>query len=403
MTFKDDLRNKTGAFLSKSQEIFENIFSQATRELSISRKVKPAAQKPLPPPTPGKLQRKEEKPKVDKRPEKTVSPPKPPDKVRATTPVKTRPTPVARTGKRSPVLSVSLLIVLLLVIAGFLANYFAIIDLTVIPDFLGLGPKQVVQAPIPRKQPVKPPERPVTSPKQPQTQEKVSEPTPSVVSKEEKLPAIETPATIAQPKADKERIEEKTPSASGQGQPKPPEVAVKQEPQPAPVQAQASTKPGATGVSPPQPPRTPQYPYSVYLGSYKAPEVLSRALSEYQEKGLSVYWSKVDLGDKGVWFRFFAGHFRTKEEAEKFIRDRNIQGAEAGVTKYANLIGIYGADEEVAVQKQSLLSAGFYPYVIKGDDGKSLLYSGAFDRKEYAEKQRSALASKGIRNEVVER
>jgi len=107
--------------------------------------------------------------------------------------------------------------------------------------------------------------------------------------------------------------------------------------------------------------------------------------------------------DKGVWFRFFEGHFRTKEEAEKFIRDRNIQGAEAGVTKYANLIGIYGSDEEVEDPKRALLSAGFYPYVIKQADGKTLLYSGAFDRKEYAEKDRIALTSKGIRSEVVER
>jgi cell division protein FtsN len=41
--------------------------------------------------------------------------------------------------------------------------------------------------------------------------------------------------------------------------------------------------------------------------------------------------------------------------------------------------------------------------VIKAPDGRSLLYSGAFDRKEYADKERSDLAAKGIRSEVVER
>ena len=122
---------------------------------------------------------------------------------------------------------------------------------------------------------------------------------------------------------------------------------------------------------------------------------MNKALSDYQEKGLSAYWVKVDLGDKGVWFRFFAGYFRTKEEAEKYIRDRNIQGASPGITKYANLIGIYGSDKEVEDQKRALVSAGFYPYVIKASDGKSLLYSGAFDRKEYAEKERSALGFEG--------
>ena len=97
------------------------------------------------------------------------------------------------------------------------------------------------------------------------------------------------------------------------------------------------------------------------------------------------------------------GHFRTKEEVQKFIRDRNIQGATPGTTKYANFVGSYESDKEVQDQRRALLSAGFYPYIIKGADGKSLLDSGAFDRKEYAEKERSALASKGIRSEVVER
>jgi cell division protein FtsN len=104
-----------------------------------------------------------------------------------------------------------------------------------------------------------------------------------------------------------------------------------------------------------------------------------------------------------VWFRFFTGYFRTKEEAEKYIRDRDLRGAASGITKFANLIGSYGSEKEVEDQKRALVSAGFYPYVIKDADGKSLLYSGAFDRKEYAEKERDNLASKGLVSTVVER
>jgi cell division protein FtsN len=111
----------------------------------------------------------------------------------------------------------------------------------------------------------------------------------------------------------------------------------------------------------------------------------------------------VDLGDKGVWFRFFTGYFQTKEEAEKFIRDRNIQGASLGITKYANLIGIYSSDNEVEDIRKLLESAGFYPYVIRGPSGMSYLYSGAFDRKEYAEKERIILTSKGITSKTTER
>jgi hypothetical protein len=169
-----------------------------------------------------------------------------------------------------------------------------------------------------------------------------------------------------------------------------------------PFQTQASAKPCAPEVAPSQP-RPPQYPYSAYLGSFKTSEAVNKAVIEYQEKGLSAYWTKVDLGDKGEWFRCFAGYFRTKEEVQKFIRDRNIQGATPETTKYANFVGSYESDKEVQDQRRALLSAGFYPCIIKGADGKRLLYSGAFDRKEYAEKERSALASKGIRSEVVER
>jgi len=99
----------------------------------------------------------------------------------------------------------------------------------------------------------------------------------------------------------------------------------------------------------------------------------------------------------------FHGIFPDQRGGSAVIRDRNIQGATPRTTKYANFVGTYESDKEVEDQRRALLSVGFYPYLIKGADGKSLLYSGAFDRKEYAEEERSALASKGIRSEVVER
>jgi hypothetical protein len=409
MTFKDDVRKKTGEFLSNSLEMFDKIFAHATSELKIRRKPKPAVQGPTPAAASGAPRPKEEKPRVAKKPEKATIPPKQPDKVKPARAVKFKPKPRPKAGGGSRVLRASLLSVLLLVVAGFAANHFSIIDLSVVPDLLGLGPKQVVQAPIPKKLPAKPQEKPVTSPKPSQTQEKVptpppapSKPAPPAVSKEEKLAQLETPTTIAQSKPGKEQVEGKAPAMSTQEQPKPPEVAVEVESKPVPVQAQASEKPGSPEVSPSKP-STPQYSYSVYLGSFKAAEAVSKALSDYQEKGLSAYWVRVDLGDKGVWYRFFAGYFRTKEEAENYIADHNIKEATPGITRYANLIGIYGSDKEAEDQKRALLSAGVYPYVIKGADGKSLLYSGAFDRKEYAEKERAVLASKGIQSTVVER
>jgi hypothetical protein len=397
MTFKDDMRKKTGEFLTKSQEMFEKIFAQATSELKIRRKPKPAFQKPVPAPSPEASRIKEERPKAARKPEKAAVAYKTSEKVKASPQLKPKVKASPRKGSR--VLRTSLLFLLLLILAGFAANHFAIIDFGVIADFLGLTPKPVVQAPVPRKKEVKPAQAhkktatPQTAP---------VEQVPSGTSKEEKLVQLETPTTVAPLKEETPLVEEKTPPAPATDQPKPVEIAAKQESKPAPAQTELLEKPTVSAISPSKP-STPQYPYSVYLGSFKAPEAVKKALSDYQEKGLAAYWVKVDLGDKGVWYRFFAGYFRTKEETEKYIRERSLQGATPGITKYATLIGIYGFDKEVEDQKRAIVSAGFYPYVIKQADGSTLVYSGAFDRKEYAEKERDALASKGIQSEVVER
>jgi SPOR domain len=405
MTFKEDIRKKTGAFLTSSQELFEKIFAQATRELKIKKKPKATAQKPVTALSPVSRRTDVKEPEAATSSGKTVPTYKTSEKVKANIQPKPKAKPISRKGSR--VLRTGLLFILLLVLAGFAANHFDIIDLSIVPDLLGLGPKPIVQAPIPRKQPAKPSEKTASAPKQaqesvPPTAPAPSVPTPPALSKEEKLVELETPTTIAQSPSVKERIEEKAPPVASQAQPSPPEGAVKGEPQPVPVPTQIPEKPSAPKAASSKP-SVPQYPYSVYLGSFKAPEAVKKALSDYQEKGLSAYWVKVDLGDKGVWYRFFTGYFRSKLEAEKYIKDHNIQGAEPGITKYANLIGSYGSDKEVEVQQRAILSAGFYPYVIKDADGKSLVYSGAFDRKEYAEKERNDLASKGIMSTVVER
>jgi hypothetical protein len=93
--------------------------------------------------------------------------------------------------------------------------------------------------------------------------------------------------------------------------------------------------------------------------------------------GLSPYWIKVDLGDKGVWFRVFTGYFKNKEEAE--------------------------AEVELKKNRLALLELGYCPYIIDGINGEYRLYSGVFYQKKRAQKHATKLASKGIHSQVVER
>lgn len=145
------------------------------------------------------------------------------------------------------------------------------------------------------------------------------------------------------------------------------------------------------------------YPYSVYLGAYKTTERAERAISIHRNKGLSAFWVKVDLGDKGIWYRVFTGYFKDQNEAEAFIKRKGIADAEAKRTKYAALIGIYATERDAQKEFLALSKLGYSPYVIEMDSGESQLYVGAFYTKTGAEQQRSDLASKGVQSRVVER
>ncbi len=71
------------------------------------------------------------------------------------------------------------------------------------------------------------------------------------------------------------------------------------------------------------------HPYSVYLGSYGSLERAEKAIMKYKEDGLSsLYWQEVDLGEKGVWYRIFTGHFENREEGEEFVKEKRLTGAE---------------------------------------------------------------------------
>jgi tetratricopeptide (TPR) repeat protein len=148
--------------------------------------------------------------------------------------------------------------------------------------------------------------------------------------------------------------------------------------------------------------KTLSYPYSLYLGSFRTSR-LEKAMQIYIRKGLLPYWTTVHLTGKGLWHRVFEGHYATKEEAESFMREHQLSEATVKETPYANLIGLYDAPRELEDEIQGLKKLGYFPYVIKTFEGKSLLYVGAFYTKAGAEKHCLELRSKNVPNQVVTR
>jgi hypothetical protein len=441
MNDKDKEASGEPAPESDSQELFNEIFRQATMEIRLERQGKAKGQKDPPVQAPGRWQQQQKVKEIEKiilkpsRPaarrsekakvappvkaEKTQPAPKPDGThAKSTPPPKNMPETDKEEMKRSNAPKAALLALLLAMLAGVILSYLGIVDIPLLQDYLKFGHEQVAaESPIPGKHAAIPLKKAIGSQKQLQEKEQSpakaknepNAPPPALIQafssggvKEDKLAELETPSTMTQAKSGTDRVKEKVPSVTANDRPDVQEIAAKQESQPGPSQPQLTSKPVTREPVPPHL-SVPKFPYSVYLGSFKAADAVKKAMSEYQEEGLSPYWTKVDLGKKGVWYRFFAGHFQTKKDAERFIIERNIKGGTAEITRYANLIGIYASDQTVEDQRKLLVSAGFYPYVIRSADGKSVLYSGAFDRKEYAEKEHTLLASKGIQSELVER
>jgi hypothetical protein len=474
MATKDTKSEEEGSVFTDSAEMFEDIFKEATQTIE-----KPKQGSRTPPDRRGAAPQKRN-PQVEKKPAgSTHNPLRLGEKDRALsaqTIIKSE--KVYKPKKRTSFLKIGILFVLCLMLGGAFLNYLGILDISSVLDLFGLGTKEVVQAPHPRRGPAKTPGNARRAPAKKQGGENVAavptkRETPAPVVAKQEPPKVQTPAPMVQTQPQQKVVREEphppvrpvqpkaeTPAPTPPGRkavqvtqeeatPPPVQAEAKQMPAPVPprlpavepvqpqqvpppvrpatpprpapqthpkareelatqvprppaVQTQPSVKPAATEPGPPQ--LGPLgYPYSIYLGSYQTLERAKKAISMYQHDGLPVYWSRVNLGEKGTWFRVFGGYFRTKGEASDFIAKKKIQDAEVKMTNYSVLIGVYSNREEAQQKAGALFSLGFPTYVIQEGRAKFRLYSGAFITKEGAEVNVAELASKGVQSRALER
>ncbi len=74
-------------------------------------------------------------------------------------------------------------------------------------------------------------------------------------------------------------------------------------------------------------------PYSILLSSCQLQESVQKVLANYKETNLDPFVVKVDLGEKGVWWRIFTGHFENREIAND---EKNIIGLADKIVLKAN-------------------------------------------------------------------
>jgi len=456
MNKKDNKPNKKSDSLSSSSEIFEDIFKEVTESLEKTKVGKPKQEvprrpsAPLPPqskqttrpPVQGKQIRPPKSSAADTKPAKKEAQPRL-EEPKSSLPEKVPKKP----AKKSSLFKLVLLVVLLAVMAGALVNYLGVFDVSALFELIGMGKKETA-APVVKKQvskaetaskpAVKRPGEKVDLTKAEEAKGEKGEPSASVQGKEA-APRMEVTKPTASPQGTEQgvikapvpaqqiQVKEEKPASLVSPPQEPPKketspITTAQNPQatspvaqpsplpqshskaikPEPIQSTAQAK--SSSVDTPAPlESSARYPYSIYLGSYQTHEMAKEVLSTYKEEGSPVYWSKVKLGDKGVWYRIYAGYFRSEAEARDFISKQQLKDAEVKTTKYAVLLGVFPTRAEAEQKVSIMLGLGFPAYMIPEPQGKMRLYSGAFLTKEGADMAVSELAAKGIRASAVER
>jgi cell division protein FtsN len=145
------------------------------------------------------------------------------------------------------------------------------------------------------------------------------------------------------------------------------------------------------------------FPFSVYFGSFQTKEKAEEAIAQYSGKGLSPFWVKVRLGDKGTWYRVYDGCFSDVEQARRYIHWNDLTEAAIKKTTYADLIGGYNNGDDLRHMRQKVEALGYSPYSLKDQDNRYFLFVGAFLTEEGAEEQLEELRSDGILSRIVKR
>ncbi len=147
----------------------------------------------------------------------------------------------------------------------------------------------------------------------------------------------------------------------------------------------------------------PEFPYSIRLASYPTLELALHHQSKFREQGIEGYIVKVHLRKKGVWWRLFTGYYRDQDEAMTAKTERHLDASEIIRTRWANLMGVFDDETSTASVRDRVQAAGYDSYVIRDQEGRFKLFTGAFITRRGAEMQQKSLSEKGFDSKIVQR
>jgi len=168
-----------------------------------------------------------------------------------------------------------------------------------------------------------------------------------------------------------------------------------------PIEPKKTDRPENTITPIPHPASTNNYPYSIMTGSFKTIQRAEGSVFSLKEKGLAPYWTLVNLGEKGKWFRVCVGHFETLEAAKELKESAGLRAGKIVETAYANEIGYFTSEDEVREKVISLQESGYSSYIVEDPQKGYRLLIGAYVTKEGADEMARTLKEAGIDSRVL--
>jgi cell division protein FtsN len=144
-----------------------------------------------------------------------------------------------------------------------------------------------------------------------------------------------------------------------------------------------------------------RHPYTVHAGSFRSMDSVKKATAVLERKGLSPYWTRVNLGEKGVWYRVYVGSFENAQEAERFQKRQKLSSSRVLKTNYGVQVGQFSSRTQIGQKLSELQRTGFSPYVIENSSDQSRVLVGAYVSRMGAEEMAHTLQKDGVACQVV--
>ena len=124
--------------------------------------------------------------------------------------------------------------------------------------------------------------------------------------------------------------------------------------------------------------------FILQFGSYKTINRTKAAFYQYLDRGIEAHWNRVDLKEKGIWYRLFTGPFANKEKATKYKNDHGLEESRAVFAPWSVLVADSAPQQKLDQIRSLLRDNQIDYYTIKNTDDRYRLLTGAFVTKEGA-------------------